>query len=217
MKTLNELAIEYKKTKNKIILNQLFVLLQSLVKAKAKHTFYKRKFVKRMIDVEMLDNEGTQKIIQRLPQCFKLVDTHLLELEDVEQELNLEILSLLEKYDVSRPFDKFLYSSLWNWKPNFINKDFINQLGNVSLSAMTEEDNENSELMNNFAVYPKFDETFDVCDMFSDLTELEEKLLNLLKVSPDANQTQLAKKLYVTQARVSQMLTEIRKKYRSGL
>jgi len=217
MKTLNELAIEYKTTKNKETLNQIFVSLQKTIKEKTTHTFYKRKFVRAMIDVEVMNDEGTKKIMKRLPQCFTLYGTKLIELEDVEQELNLEILNIIERYDISRPFDKFLYSSIWLWQPNFVNKDFINQLSNISLSTAEGEGQYNEELINNLSVMPQFDESFDVRELFTNLTETEEKLLNILKNNSGLKQAQLVKIMGVTKQRISQLFKSIQKKYISPL
>ena len=63
MKNLNELAKEYKKTKSQGILNQIFKMLEKVLKKKANYLFQERHF-------------GN----------IRLCETKLLELEDLQQE-----------------------------------------------------------------------------------------------------------------------------------
>jgi len=198
MKTnLNELVVEYKKTNNSKILEEIFIKLKRTIHEKAQYVFYHQKF-------------------QAKNFKFRLVDTKQVDLEDVEQELNLKILELINSFDVEKEFDKYLYGTLWIWKPRFVNSDFIRNLKNVSSIETDDEGNEFS-IIDGIAVLPKQHEEINVNDLFVDLTEQEKILLNILKENPEINQSELSEKIEVTQPRISQLYDSIRKKLKSDL
>lgn len=193
---LNELVVIYKKEKDKKVLEQIFSILEKTIKDKAKYVFYKQKF-------RIKNSE------------FRICDTKQVELEDVIQELYLKVLKLIENCDINKPFDVYLYSALWCWKPSFLNIDFFNNWLNKSLNCIVDEDGE--EVYYDIPVFPKFEEEINIDDLFFDLTKDERKLLNLLKDDPELTQTELAKYLGVTQQRISQFYESIRKKCKSNL
>ena len=191
---LNELVVEFKKTKNSQILNQIFTSLSKVIHEKSKYIFYQQKF-------------SAKKYV------FRLVDTKQVDIMDVEQELNLFTLELINRCDINKPFDKYFYSSIWLWKPKFINQDFVNSLRNVSDIKLSDEGDEYS-LIDGVATFPKFDEPINLDDLFDNLSDNERKILNILKDNPKTTQEKIAQVLGVTRERVSQIYVDIRKKYK---
>jgi len=193
MKKINELVKEYKKTKDSQILNKIFEVLKNIIKTKSEFIFYQRTF--KMGKYE-----------------FRLVDTKQCELNDVKQELNLEILRMIKDWKGKQPFENYLFTSLWNWRPNFVNKKLIQHMFNVH------EDDEEDSKVNNIPAEPtEIEEEINIDEMFSNLTDIEKKIVILLKDNPELNQSQLAETIGVTQQRISELLLNIRKKYNKGL
>lgn len=195
---LNELVLEYKTKKNSQTLNKIFLDLSKMIHNKAKFVFYQQKF-------------SAKKFV------FKLVDTKKIELEDVEQELNLFILKLIDKCDINKPFDKYLYSSIWLWVPKFVNKDFINSLRNVPIfDTDLDGDDANIKKLDILRVFSKFDEEVDLDYLFENLTDDEKKLLNILQKNSEIKQSELADIFKVTQPRIAQLYESIRVKYKNN-
>ena len=196
--TINEMVVEYKKTKNSQTLNQIFISLSKVIHEKAKYVFYQEKF-------------------HASNFAFKLVDTKKIDLEDVVQELNLLALELINKCDIDKPFDKYFYSSIWYWHPRFVNKDFINSLKNCPIfDTDLDGDDANENKLDILRVFPKFEEEIYLDDLFANLTEDERKLLIILQKNPSIKQSELVGIFKVTQPRISQMYDSIRKKYKKN-
>lgn len=193
MKNLTELVREYKKTKSQALLNDIFSQLAQIIKEKATFIFYKQRF----------NIKGT---------VFKLVDTQQIELEDVIQEINLEIVKLINKYDIKKKFEPYLYSTLWKFKPHFINQDFVNQLKNVPSTMIDNEGNEKS-ILENIEVLP---EVGNYMELFENLTEIEKKVVKIYAENPTIKQRQLADTLGLTQQEVSKIMESIRKKVKKS-
>jgi RNA polymerase sigma factor (sigma-70 family) len=194
MKEINELVRQYKKNKDPQLLNQIFEVLKNIIKKKAEFLFY-------------------QKIYKMGKYEFRLVDTKQCDLNDVKQELNLEILRIINDYNVKEPFENYFFASLWRWKPRFINKKFIQQMFNIH-----EIDEDEESKMNNIPAKPEeTNEDINIDELFSDLSEIEKKIVNLLKDNPELNQSELAETIGVTQQRISELMANIRKKYNKRL
>jgi RNA polymerase sigma factor (sigma-70 family) len=194
MKELNELIKQYKKTKDHQLLNQIFEVLKNIIKKKAEFLFYQKTF-----------KFGKYE--------FKLVDTKQVELNDVKQELNLELLRMIKDWKGKQPFENYLFASLWNWRPKFVNKSLIQETFNIHEI----DEDEDSKIDNIPAEPEEIKEDINIDEMFSDLTEIEKKIIILLKDNPELNQSELADIIGVTQQRISELMTNIRKKYNKGL
>jgi uncharacterized membrane protein len=197
MKNLTNLVIQYKKTKNKKLIEEIFKELAKMIKDKARYVY-------KHVTFKYKDFQ------------FKLCEVQQETLKDVEQDLALEILKMINRFDIKKDFNTYLLSSLWFWHPSFLNRDFLNQLNNASLTAMTETDNEIEDkfAMKNLAIYPKLEEPINLDNLFENLTEQERKLLKLLIENSELKQEELAKFLNLTQPRVCQMFENIQKKYK---
>jgi RNA polymerase sigma factor (sigma-70 family) len=196
MDNLNELVVNYKKTKNSQILNKIFKLLAEVIHDKATFVFSQQKF-------------------QAKGYKFRLKNTNKLTVEDVEQYLNLFTLELIKRCDNNKPFDKYFFSSIWHWHPKFINKDFLNQLKNFSIfDTDFEDDNVKTNKLDILRVFPKFEEKLNLDEMFDDLTVTEKKLLNIILKTKNQNQSELADILGVSQSYISRIFENLKKKYR---
>lgn len=192
IKNLDELAKEYSQNKNKIILNKLFKAIKTLLDKKANFIYYK-------------------KLFKYKNYTFTLHQIKEIELTDIKQDLSLEVLKLLNRYDSNQSFEKYLISSLWNYAPSFINKKFCAFIENKSNSTIDADGNEINPV--DAICHIDKENEIETIDLFENLTDLEKKLINFMLEFPDLTQSEIAKKLEVTQQRVSQLLFELRKKY----
>ena len=194
MQDLNELVKMYKVSKDKKLIEQIFIMLKKVIDKKAEYTYYQRRF----------------KIGKKY---IRLSENNQIALEDVKQELYLDILRYIDRYDTSKLFDTYLFSSIWNWKPSFITNELANQSKNVSIYKVDDEGNEDN-LIEHIATFNEIDNQIDIDDLFDGLTEQEKILLNILKENSTIKQSELAEKLEVTQQYVSLLYESIRKKYK---
>jgi RNA polymerase sigma factor (sigma-70 family) len=209
--TLNQLAKEYKKTASSIILNEIFKLLTDALHKKAQYVFYEQKFSKGKYDIEIFDKTTKQFQKEKRTETFRLCDTKKVEFVDVEQELNLKVMELLNKYDARKPFENYLFATLKNWRPTFIqNLNFTKGLNTVNESDLADINDKHSSLDEVVSVMPE--EEIEIDDLFANLTEEEKKFIELKKKFPHKNQTEIATILGVTQQRVSQILIDLKKK-----
>ncbi|MFA5154773.1 MAG: hypothetical protein WC554_19665 [Clostridia bacterium] len=186
MKTLNNLIIEYKNKKEEKTLNKIFVLLQKTIHDKSTYIFYRKKFHKNN-------------------KWFRLCELGTITIDDVENELRLLILELINKTDINKPFDKYLYSSIWNWGDSLLYLCEETNKTNIS-------DNE-EYFSSNLSKNPDI-EIYNLERI--KMTEQEKIIVEKLKINPKIKQSQLAERLRVTQARVSQIIKKLRikiKKY----
>jgi len=198
MQNLNELVKMYKVTKDKNLIEQIFIILKKVIDKKADYTYYQRWF-----------KVGKKKYI-------KLSETNQTTLDDVKQELYMDILKLIDTYKVDKEFDTYLFSSLWFWRPAFVNKEFMNQLTNISMYAENDKGEERN-LLDNFAICHEFDKQIDIDTIFDNLTEQERNILNMLIASPDLNYTQIAETIGVSSSRISQIMENLRNKVKNDV
>jgi len=195
MTNLSELVKKYKETNDKKILNDIFYQLRNILKKKAQHVFYQKEFK-----------------IQK--SSYKLIDTKLIDFEDVLSELNLLILKLINNYNIEQDFETYLFASIWNWRPDCIhniksNKNPAKFVGKVI--TMNEDENE-IDILDENSEY-KVTNELNADELFENLTETEKKIINLLQDDHSLTQQQLSQIIGVTQQRISQLLIDIKKKY----
>jgi len=193
---LTKLIIRYKKNKDKLLLESIYKKVAKILYKKAQFIFY-RKFFK---------IKGRQ---------FTIKNLGIFDFDDILQELNVELLNIIEKYNITKPFENYFYSVLWNWKPAFMNKrDFWQNLENVCGDINDNEQNFSKLL----AVYPKkMSDQLNIENMFQKLSDDEKNVLKLLQKNPRLNQSQVADKLGVTQQRISQIYNDLKIKYKKNL
>ncbi len=186
---LEQLAKKYVETKDTNLFISIFKLLEPLLKKKASFIFYQKVF------------RGN----------FKLVDMKQNYLEDVRQELNLEVINLLNKYNPKKSFGTYLVSSLWKWTPKFTRKNkFYKYLKNKSINAVDNDGTEFS-ILDNISQEEVSSDNF--IEIFENLTKTETKILNLYQENIHINQSEIAEIIGVTQQRIDQIISGLKKKY----
>lgn len=181
-------VIKYKETKSHNDLNQAIQSLMPIIKWKASYVFYRQ-------------------VVKIRDKYIVLHQTKLVELNDIEQELAMTIVSLIEKYNPSKPFKNYFYSSIWNWTPDFIrSKDFISRLYMKNESELPDH---NDYFINNKKINNILDNLIKEDD---ELTEEEEKIIILYIENNKITQEEVAKKLGITQQAISLKLKDLRKK-----
>jgi RNA polymerase sigma factor (sigma-70 family) len=200
MKSLNKLIERYKKTKDKDLLTEIFLFLSPIIRQKATYIYYEKTF-----------NYHNKN--------FKLSKINKLEFEDVLQELNVFVLELIDKYKSKMNFRKYLYSSIWNWRPSFIRtKQFISEIDDISEENLTYDESDNRGFDTILFINPEIKEQEkNILKCFRRLSIQEKKLINFILKNSTMTQTQIADRLKVTQQRVSQILKNLRNKYNKGL
>ena len=198
MTELNQLVINYKRTKNKQILGKVFVLLEKQIKEKAKFIYYQKKYVKKT------RNRKLQ---------IRLKDLKIIDFMDVLQDLNLYILKIIENYHVKKPFENYLYASLWDYRPTFLNSNFIQSTSNIGESEIIGE--EGIEYFEDMLIVEpaEIEEDIHLPEMFNNLDEEEKNLIKIILKYPRLKQAKMAKIARLTQQKVSEILTRLRSKY----
>jgi len=219
MKNLNDLAKQYKKTNSQAILFEIFKLLAQSIKTKARYIFYKQDFIKEKYEVLVYDKKKEDLKKQKRVRYFKLCDTHKIELEDIEQDLQLQVMELLKKYDPKKPFENYFNATLSDWRPSCVREfNFIKDLDTKNEAELVQENQEEPPLDDLATIEPEYPvEDVNIDKMFRNLTEKEKSLLELMVKFPNKNQQELADIIGVTQPRIVQILKEIRKKYKKTL
>ena len=213
MNNLNELAKEYKQTKSQVILNNIFKLLYKALKDKASYVFYKQNFFKEKRTTEIFNRKTKRFEKKEEIITIKLYNTKKIELEDIEQELKLKVMELLTNFDVKKPFENYLFSTLKNWRPSYVQEvNFMKGLDTINESDLNNKDEENINLDNFPAPEQKIEEPTNYEILFQNLTIQERFLINILRRCPNKKQQELADIIGVTHQRIDQILKVLRKK-----
>ncbi len=178
MKNLDNLIIQYQKTKDKKTLNDIFILLKPIIKSKSSYVFYR-------------------KNLRKNDQTFKLYELGTITINDIEQELRVLILRLINDYNGKASFSTYLYSSIWNWGNS------LSYLYEGFKTTFLPEDDEQLITNPNIEIY-----NLEGVNM----TYTEKRIFELFKENQYIKQSQIAERLGVTQARLSQIIKKFRKK-----
>jgi hypothetical protein len=225
MINFTNLVKEYKETKSKITLNRIYSELKSTVQQKAKFIYYHKyyplnlyhacKYCRNCNKLRNIPKSEHSIICKECDICkctkgfFNLKKDNLCELEDVENDIWCEILRIINNFDVTKDFNSYLFSCLWEFIPTFITKNFVKSLLNKSLVHIDEEGNETEieipQEENQFKL--STEEIFSVCQ-----DEIDRNILTLMLKNKDINQTEIAKKLKVTKQYISLKLKELQKR-----
>jgi hypothetical protein len=234
MENLTNKIINYKKSKNAKSFNEIYKILQSVLKDKVKFIYYtkwyplnlyiKCKYCQQCINNKELQNKP--KEIERRKLCDKCVDCicskgyfnlnygHLCDYEDVKQELDLEILKLINDFDIKLgDFNSYLFSSLWDWRPSFITLEFVENITHNSLFEINEEGEEQILNIKDDKSQKKITSNLKIEEILKECkTETERKVCKLLLDTPTLSQKTLAKKLGTYQRDISRIINKLRKR-----
>jgi RNA polymerase sigma factor (sigma-70 family) len=227
MINLTDLVKEYKSTKNKIILDKIYSELKSTVKQKANFIYYAKyyplnlyhpcKFCRTCTKLNNIPKNEHSIVCKDCDICkcirgfFNLRKDNLCEYEDVENDIWLEILRTIAKFEITKDFNVYLFSNLWEFIPSFITKDFVKSLSNKSLTQTDEEGNDTQidipEDNEETKSKPSLQEILKVCK-----TEIERKVCELYLENPNLSQTEIAEKLGTYQRDISRIINKLRKR-----
>jgi len=227
MLNLTNLVKEYKQTKNKQIIEQIYAELKVTVQQKAKFIYYHKwypmnlyhpcKYCRNCNKLNDIPKSEYSIICKECNICkcikgfFNLKKDNLCEYQDVENDIWLEILRNINNFDITKDFNTYLFSCLWEFIPSFITKDFIKSLSHKSLIQEDEEGNETQidipEEQEETKPKPSIQEILKVCK-----TDIERKICKLLLESPNLSQEELAEKLGTYQMDISRIINKLRKR-----
>ena len=224
MINLTNLVKEYKQTKNKLIIDKIYLELKITIKQKAKFIYYHKwyplnlyhpcKFCRNCKQLNNVPKSEHNLICKECNKCkcikgfFNLKKNNLCEYEDIENDIWLEILRTIENFDITKDFNVYLFSNLWEFIPTFITKNFVKSLLNKSLIQTDEEGNE-TMIESEIESEPKIsiEEIFKVCK-----TEMERKICKLYLENPNLSQEELAEKLGTYKMNISRIINRLQKR-----
>lgn len=228
MQNLTNLIKNYKEKKDKQILDQICKELKSTIQQKAKFIFFakwyplnlyhKCKFCRNCAELNNVPKAEHNLICKDCEICkcikgfFNLRKDNLCEYQDVENDLWCEVLRVIDNFDITKDFNTYLFSCLWEFVPTFITKNFVKSLSNKSLTKIDSEGNETEleipdEQEEDDKPKLSMEEIFAMCK-----DDLEKKILNLILQGKKVNQTEMAEELKVTPQYISLKLHQLRKK-----
>jgi RNA polymerase sigma factor (sigma-70 family) len=227
MINLTNLVKEYKQTKSKLILDKIYTELKSIVQQKAKFIYYHKWYPMNLYhsckfcrNCDRLNNvpKGEHNLICKecnICKCvkgfFNLKRDNLCEYEDVENDIWLEILRVIENFDITKDFNVYVFSCLWEFVPSFITKNFVKSLLNKSLSKIDEEGNETEidipEEQKENPQKPSVQEILKECK-----TDIERKVCELYLENPNLSQEEMAEKLGTYKMGISRIINRLRKR-----
>ena len=194
MKNLSDLVEEYQVTKSSLILDEIASILHPLIKEKSSYIFYRKYYC--------IYLEGKKK------GYFNLSRLRYISLEDIEQDLWLTIFGIIKKYNPKKSFHPYLYGTLWQWKPSFINEDFIRQITVKRLYIIDtqgiSQDMEIEDYKDNSKVKLILKNNWDK------LNKDEQNILNEILNNLNIQNKELANKLKLTESRITQILAKLR-------
>lgn len=219
---IENLVKEYKQTQDKKILNTIFISLKKLVEKKAKYIYHKKFF-----PLSLYSKCSSCRKCEDRTKCedcqictcvkgtFNLKRNNLCDYKDVEDDLWLEILRIIKNYDITKNFDTYLYASLWEWSPSFVNKNLLKDIETRSLTRSEDCDNV-SEDIPDYTVdeQNKLDWTIEEIEKICK-TENEKKVLSILVSNNRLNQEEIAEKSGLTRQTVSKIIKNFRKKIKN--
>jgi DNA-directed RNA polymerase specialized sigma24 family protein len=216
------LVKEYKQSQNKKILNTIFLSLKKLIEKKAKYIYHKKFYPLSLYGkCSACRNCQDRTKCEECQSCtcikgtFNLKRNHLCDYRDVEDDLWLEILRIIKNYDITKNFDTYLYASLWEWRPSFVNKNLLKEIETRSLTRSEDCDNV-SEDVPDYTVDEEnklgwtIEEIEKICK-----TENEKKVLSILVSNNRLNQEEIAEKSCLTRQTVSKIIKNFRKKIKN--
>jgi RNA polymerase sigma factor (sigma-70 family) len=227
MDKLTKLVLEYQKTKSQITFKEILEMLNPVIKKKATYVFYGKwyplnlyhpcKFCRVCTKLNNTPKSEHSLICKECKECkcvkgfFNLKKNNLCEYEDVEQDLLLTILQMIDKFvpEPNKEFNNYLYTTLWEWMPTFLTKDFVKSLSHKSLTQSDEEGNETQIDIPEEKEEPKLsmEEILKVTT-----TKREKELINLFLNDKMMTQEKAGKTLGITQQAISLVFNKLQKK-----
>lgn len=226
MINLTNLVIEYKSTKNKIHLDKIYKELFLVIQQKAKYIYFVKwyplnlyhpcKYCRNCIKLKNVPKEEHNLICKDCQECkcikgfFNLHKNNLCEYEDVENDIWLEVLRIIDNFDITKDFNTYLFSCLWEFIPTFITQNFIKSMTNKSLVKVDEDGNEIILDISDGNQKLRINDFLNLCQ-----NEKEKTIVQLL--SKGLTQKQIANKLKYSQQNISLIIKKLQEKIKKEL
>ena len=145
---------------------------------------------------------------------FNLKRDNLCEYEDIENDIWLEVLRVIENFDITKDFNIYLFSCLWEFIPTFITKSFVKSLLNKSLIRIDGEGNEIEIDISEEKTEPKLslEENLKVCK-----TKREREVINLFLNDNKMTQEKAGKILGISHQAISLIFNKLQQKLKKYL
>ncbi len=214
------LVRQYKQTKYKKTLEQIYDNLKPIVQKKAKF-IYNKKYYPLSLYYKCKEckicKQTNKSICKKCDKCscikgtFNLRKDNLCDYLDVEHDIWIEVFRIIKNYKTEKDFDTYLFACLWEWIPSFINKNFIKSLLNKSLTYFNEEDEVNESDIGDNKTEINLDKKIDLEEILSNCKNAQEKeIIELLLKEP--NQSEVAKVLKVSPQYISLVLKKLQER-----
>lgn len=244
---LERLVKEYKINKSDIIFNRIYKILLPIVKRKTTFIYYKKwypyhlynpcsqcKICHKLNKIPKFEHTMTCKECD-VCTCnplergfFNLNNNGLCRWEEVFNDLWIRILRTIENYDITKSFDTYLISTLWEYRPSFITKKFIKSIVSHKpfKQSINEDDNNDIEEMcgeENREFYTEMiDERTEERPILQDIfktckNETEIKICKLYLENQNITEEELGEKLGMTKQNISLILHRLRKRLKKYL
>jgi len=189
MLTLNEMVDNYKKTKDKKMLETIYNQVAPAILSRAKYCFYKQNF--------FINGQETT-----------LFKSKVVEFTDVLQSYNLELLYILKRYKKNNlaTFFTFFISSLKKVPYDILKVIQSRSVIKIETEYIIDDSNLKLEAISG-AIDSKIESDFD------ELDERENLIVEYL--SSGLKCTEIAKKLKLSKGRISQLVSKIQEKLKS--
>jgi len=230
MINLTNLIREYRQEKDRLILDKIYLELKSTIKQKAKYIYFSKwyplnlyhkcKFCRNCNELNNIPKKEHYIICKDCKKCrcvkgyFNLNKNNLCDYEDIENDIWLEILRVVDNFDIDKDFNTYLFSCLWEFMPSFITKDFVKSLTNKSLTQKDEEGNETQIDIPDESEEVKLslEDIFKECK-----TKKEKKLITLFLKDKKMTQEEAGKIMKLSQQSISLIFNRLQKKLKKYL
>lgn len=186
---INKLVKDFKETGKKEIMNEIYKILNPILESKGRYIF-------------------NRKVYKKNNKYINLKETNMIAEDDIFQELWVLVMEIIENYIPEKPFMNYFYSTLWHFRPSFIDQNFLFQNNIVLESSLVTEENLNP-LDNMIKTEPNQEPEFE------ELNDRENEIVKIIFCDSSIKQGELAKKMKISQQSISNIMIEIRKKIKN--
>jgi hypothetical protein len=234
MNDITKLIIDYKKNNYPKLLDEIFLLLQSILKEKADYIYFQKwypnnlyvkcKYCKKCkYNKERKQKSAEAKRRKMCDNCnncicnkgyFNLKNNNLCDYKDVEQELHLEILRLINNFDEKvGVFKEYLSASLWDWRPAFIDVDFVEKISHDNILKTNEEGEEQYLEIEDIKSQENIHSNLNIEDILNQCkNENERKICESYLNNFNITEEELGNILDMTKQNISLILKKLRKR-----
>jgi RNA polymerase sigma factor (sigma-70 family) len=230
MDKLTTLILKYKENKSQIILKEIFEILNLIIKKKATYVYFAKwyplnlyhpcKYCRVCDKLNNVPKSEHSLFCKDCEKCkcikgfFNLNKNNLCSYKDVEQDLNLTIMQMLEKFTPEKEFSHYLYTTLWDWRPSFLTKDFVKSFSNQSLTQINDSGDEVQIDVKDEKEEPKIsiEDIFKVAE-----SKREKEIIQLFLNDKSMTQEKAGEILGITQQTISLIFNKLQKKLKKYL